>query len=149
MRLSTLIIAFLTILCLSASSGYSEDSVCPVTGLELHSSLYGIHIPVLQWVTENFIVRIDDMGRARYRYASGNSDEDQSDEPSLVLTNGVLFWDGSGGNHHYEFHNDIYTYECHVVYLGSDESPPGYLCVYRDDEQILNERVVEVIYHSI
>ena len=147
MRLSTLIIAFLSILCLTASSGYSEDSVCPATGLELHSSLCEIHIPVLQWVTENFIVRVDDMGRSKYRYVAWDSDEDQSDEPSLVLTNGMLVLDGTGGNHHYEFHNDIYTYECYVEMIGLCEYP-GYLKVYRDDEQILSEPVLEVIYNA-
>ncbi len=145
MRSSNLIVALLAVLCLSTSNGYSEDGTCPATGQELHHSLCGIHIPVLQWLTENFIVRIDDMGRSRYRYASWDSDEDQSDEPSLVLTNGVYVRDGTGGNHHYEFYNDIYTYECHVVYIGTGEAP-GFLYVYRNDEQILREPVLEEIY---
>lgn len=114
---------------------------------DLHHSLRGSHIPVLQWRTAGYIIRIDDLGYSRFRYAAWNADADQSEEPNLVLTFGVYEQDGSGGNGFYRFYNDIYTYECYDMWIGTGETP-GYLRVYRNDDLILNEPVLEVIYSN-
>lgn len=132
----------LVALCLITSHASGE----PVSA-ELHPSLRDPHIPVLQWRTAGYIIRIDDMGYSRFRYAAWDADSDQSAAPNLVLTNGVYERDGSGGNGFYRFYNDIYTYECYDIWIGTGETP-GYLRVYRNDDLILDQPVLEVLYSN-
>jgi hypothetical protein len=113
----------------------------------LHSSLDEPFVPILEWRTENYIVRVDDLGHSRFRYTAWDSDAPESGEPNLVLRNGYYVAQGSGGNGYYEFENNGYYYRCEVFYIGSDETPPGYLIVLHEDQEILREPVVDVLYY--
>lgn len=132
----------------SAITGLADAGTCPATGQALYYGLCCIHIPVLQWETENYIVRVDDLGHGRYRYAAWDSDENQGMEPNIVLTDGVLIRDGSGGNHHYEFYNAGYTYVVDIWWI-SEYDEPGELRVYEGNKCILAERVQEVMYSDL
>ena len=71
-----------------------------------------------------------------------SSDKRPNDKPDMVLFNGDITFEGSGGNHHYTFKNGRYSYILHVTIIGCDTSPPGWLEVYKNDEQLLKESVI-------
>jgi hypothetical protein len=105
----------------------------------LHESIKIFSEPVLIMETKKFLVRIDDLGSGNFRYASWPAGSAMSEKPSLILTNGEFKPDGSGGNHGYEFRNGKYLYVCDIVLLGSTESAPAYLTVYKGDKEILSQ----------
>lgn len=108
----------------------------------LHSSIKTFQKPILDWKTANYRVRVDNLGDGNFRYASWSIDKNPSDKPDIVLINGDIIFEGSGGNHHYTFKNGHYSYVLHVTIIGCDTSPLGWLEVYKDDEQLLFEDVV-------
>lgn len=108
----------------------------------LHSSIKTFQKPILDWKTANYRVRIDNLGDGNFRYASWSIDKSPSDKPDLVLINGDITFEGSGGNHHYTFKNGRYSYVLQVTVIGCDTSPPGWLEVYKNDKQLLFEDVV-------
>ena len=108
----------------------------------LHSSIKTFQKPILDWKTASYRVRIDDLGDGNFRYASWSIDKSPSDKPDIVLINGDITFEGSGGNHHYTFKNGRYSYVLHVTIIGCDTSSLGWLEVYKDDKQLLFEDVV-------
>ena len=114
----------------------------------LYSSLRVFEEPVLVGVTDKFIVRIDDLGNLGYRYAVWPKDSQQSSKPDLILKNGEIVFDGSGGNHYFNFKNGNYVYKVSVIVMGSDEDPPGLLEIYKSDELILTQKITEFLTPS-
>lgn len=112
----------------------------------LHPSIASMLRPMLEWKTEKFRVRVDEVSNSKYRYAAWPVAKPISDKPDLVLQNGVVVQDGTGGNHYYEFRNGAYTYQIHVNEMRMSESDPvGALIVLKKDKQIVKQEVVEVI----
>ncbi|MDH5630793.1 MAG: hypothetical protein OEY96_11640 [Gammaproteobacteria bacterium] len=112
---------------------------------KLHESLQTFAAPVFQWETETFIIRVDRLGSDNYRYAAWSIKSDQSKKPNIILKNGKQIFEGSGGNHYYEFKKGAYTYRCHVTVIGTAESPPGSIEVLKNDESILSQPVIKVL----
>ena len=110
--------------------------------LSLHSSIKTFHKPILDWKTENYRVRVDNLGDGNFRYVSWSIDKSPSDKPDIVLINGDITFEGSGGNHHYTFKNGRYSYVLHVTIIGCDTSSLGWLEVYKNDKQLLFEGAV-------
>ena len=100
---------------------------------ELHSSLTEYDYPVLEWKTESFLIRIDYMGNASYRYAAWDVSDSHDLAPDLLLSDGSVVFEGSGGNHHYVFVNGSYVYIVDVSIIGPI-SPAGWLTVFKADE---------------
>jgi hypothetical protein len=111
----------------------------------LHSSLQQFLEPVLEWRTKDFRIRIDRLTDDKYRYAVWPAQKGTTEKPDLVLNNGEVFFDGSGGNHHYDFVSGAYVYRCFVFVIGADDTPPGELEVYKHNKVILNQPVEKVI----
>lgn len=105
----------------------------------IHESIKEFEKPILIMGTKRFRVRIDQLSNGKYRYASWSIKSEMSEAPDLVLKNGTVIHEGSGGNHRYEFYNGIYTYVCSINNIGADDTPPGELIVYKNDKSILNE----------
>jgi hypothetical protein len=91
----------------------------------------------LTFKTEKFIIKIYSMPDYKYKYASWGINKSIADKPDLVLLNGEHVFDGSGGNNHYEFKNDEYLYIIRNTILGTGESVPYDLTIYKNDEKIL------------
>jgi len=106
----------------------------------LHASVKKFHKPMLQWQTSKFRIRVDDLGEGKYRYASWAIDKPFSDEPSLILYDGILTVDGSGGNAHYTFKKGTYTYVLDIVELGEQ---PSSLNVYKSGKLVLHDPVIQ------
>ncbi len=111
----------------------------------LHSSIKTFQKPILDWDTAKYRVRIDDLGDGNFRYASWSIDKSPSDKPDIVLINGDITFEGSGGNHHYTFKNGRYSYVLQVTVIGCDTSPPGWLEVYKDEKLLLSDAVISAV----
>jgi hypothetical protein len=110
----------------------------------IHSSLKGYSKARLNGNTKKFHIRIDELKNGKYRYSSWSKTKSISDKPDLVLVNGKVKFEGSGGNHHYTFKNNKYTYRCHVIIIGHDTSPPGILEVLKGEKVILSKPFVNL-----
>jgi hypothetical protein len=106
---------------------------------KLHPSIAKFKAPVCILETSKFRIRIDDLGKDNYRYASWSIKKSMSDEPDLVITNGKWVADGSGGNSHYDFKKGAFLYECYIIVMGEDDSPPATLTIYQGDKVILEQ----------
>lgn len=87
----------------------------------LHYSLKEYSYPVLEWKTDTFRSRIDQINENEYRYASWKADVSHSNAPEIVLYNGIerrvgMECCGSSGGGHitYQFTNGEYLYEVDV-----------------------------------
>jgi hypothetical protein len=103
----------------------------------IHKELVKFKQPILIMETEQFRIRIDELDNGKYRYASWPINSEMNQKPDLIIKNGHWSADGSGGNHSYEFNNGKYKYICYVNVLGTDETPPADLYVYKKSKEIL------------
>lgn len=88
----------------------------------LHESLRGFDEPILKWDTPNYRLRIDATGE-HYRLALWPAGRSFQDKPELIVEQGTLTLDGSGGNHHYSFPLGQKVYVCDVTVIGGAETP--------------------------
>lgn len=110
----------------------------------LHTSLVDFKSPVCILETSKFRIRIDQLSNGKYRYASWPINSPMSTRPDLILTNGVVIMDGSGGNHRFEFKNDVYLYECSITPLREKDSSPAGLTVYKNEIPVLTQDAIIV-----
>jgi len=101
--------------------------------------------PVHILKTAKYLVRIDDVGHANYRYTAWNASAKMTDKPNIIITNGEYKPDGSGGNHSYIFKNNGYTYECQIVVVGKDNDAAANLIVYKGNEQVLFQAATIIV----
>ncbi len=106
----------------------------------IHSSLYNFKRPICILETSKFRIRIDDLDNDNYRYVSWPINKSMMDKPDMVLENGELAVEGTGGNHSYKFKNADYIYECSIIVMGEDNSPPAMLTIYKGDKEVLSQR---------
>jgi hypothetical protein len=111
----------------------------------LHPSVRNYKSPICILETAKFRIRIDDLGNSNYRYSSWLISKPMSDKPDLILANGVWIPEGSGGNHRYEFKNGEYKYECSIIVMGEEGSPPASLTVYKGDQEILTQNAKPIV----
>jgi len=102
--------------------------------------------PVLVMETSKFKIRIDEIEDNVYRFASWSIDKTMNELPDLVIPNGKRISNGTGGNHNFIFKNNGYTYDCSIIVLGHQDSPPAELSVYTNKKQILSEPVITLKY---
>lgn len=100
--------------------------------------------PIYLLETTKFKIRIDDLGNGNYRYSSWSKNADMKTKPGLIISNGIVKFDGSGGNHSYFFTNNEYIYEIVIIEMGETDSPPAILTIRKNEEQILtqNARII-------
>lgn len=111
----------------------------------LHPSVANISRPILEWETGQFRVRVDELDDSSIQYAAWDIESPTSEQPDLVLKNGVQMFDGSGGNHVYSFENGEYKYECYVIRLGNESDPAGYLRVFKGEKLLLEQAVERML----
>ena len=106
----------------------------------LYSSIKKFAEPIHILETSKYRIRIDDMGNGNYRYVSWPLKSKMSDPPDIIIENGEYIADGSGGNHNYEFKNKEYTYECYIIVMGEENSPPAELTISKNGKEILSQK---------
>jgi len=107
---------------------------------DLYVSIRTFIQPICILETKKYRIRIDESSEGNYRYSAWPLKSKMSDKPEIVLENGERVFDGSGGNHYYKFKNSEYTYECWIIVMGEDSSPPALLEIYKGDKAILSQR---------
>jgi len=92
-------------------------------------------------------IRIDlvDDKKYVYRLAIWKLSKSQKEKPDLILYNGKVTMDGSGGNHYFEFYKGIYKYICYNMVLSTRENPYGSINVYKDSKQISEDKFIKRI----
>ena len=103
----------------------------------LHESIKEFQKPICILETAKFRIRIDQMSDGVYRYASWALKSEMNEKPDLIINKGIYISEGSGGNHTYEFKNGNYTYDCSIIILGEENSPPARLIVYNGGKEVL------------
>lgn len=106
----------------------------------LYSSLKKFKAPIFQFKTAKFQVRIDEISQGKYRYASWAVNQSQSSKPDLILNNGTVTMDGSGGNHFYTFKSGAFQYIVYRNIMGSSDTADVELTVTKNGKQVLNQR---------
>lgn len=105
----------------------------------IHPSISEYSKPVYVLETSKFRIRIDDLGNSEFRYSSWSKTKSMSDKPDLILINGKMEYDGSGGNQNFVFENGEYVYECLIIEIGEENSPPAILSIKKGEKEILSQ----------
>ena len=107
---------------------------------KLYPSLKTFKSPVYKIETPHYLIRIDELEDSKYRYASWKIGKSEGSQPDLILNNGSLEFDGSGGNHVITFTNENYTYFIYRWYIMETENSSDItLEVAKDGQTILTE----------
>ena len=109
----------------------------------LHRSVSNYAQSVLEWKTNRYHVRVDDVGNGRLRYASWPVNSGTTVKPDIVLSNGRLEVDKTGRNHRYVFNNGNFNYYLNVKAIG--DRSLGLLEVYKGNQHFLSDNVREII----
>jgi len=67
--------------------------------------------------TKKFKIRIDRQPNGKYLYQSWAANARITSKPSMIIPDGELIPDGTGGNYYYEFVNNAFTYQVWRNYL--------------------------------
>ena len=102
----------------------------------LHISVQEFMQPLHHVYIDNDIVRVDKMPDDSFRLVIWK-DKDATQQPDLVIGNGVIEFHGSGGGASYLFKDQDYTYDFGDPYIGSKADPAiPYLEIYEGDDLI-------------
>lgn len=84
--------------------------------------------------TKKFKVRIDKQPNGNYLYQSWGANTKITAKPSMIISNGELIPDGSGGNYYFEFSNNGTLYQVWRNYLTSSSKKAPYTLVVIDNQ---------------
>jgi hypothetical protein len=82
--------------------------------------------------TKKFKVRIDKQPNGNYLYQSWGANTKITEKPSMIISNGELIPDGSGGNYYFEFNNNGTLYQVWRNYLTASAKKAPYTLVVID-----------------
>ncbi|MNS94704.1 hypothetical protein D3C72_1289290 [compost metagenome] len=105
----------------------------------LYISLKTFENPIFKIKSKTYLIRIDEITKYKYRYASWKVSGEESSKPDIIIDNGELEFQGSGGNHVITFLKGNYTYKVYRNIMGEEDSPDITLEVEKDGEIILTE----------
>ena len=105
----------------------------------LHISLKTFENPTYKIKTKTSLIRIDKLKDNIYRYASWKIGENESSKPDIIIDNGELEFEGSGGNNVITFIKNNFTYKIYRNLMGEENSPDITLEVEKYGEIILTE----------
>ncbi|WP_294286455.1 hypothetical protein [uncultured Chryseobacterium sp.] len=82
--------------------------------------------------TKKFKIKIDQQPNGNYLYQSWGVNGKVTSKPSMIISNGELIPDGTGGNYYYEFSNNGYTYQIWRNYLTDSVKKAPYTLMVTD-----------------
>ncbi|MDF2515473.1 MAG: hypothetical protein K0R59_769 [Sphingobacterium sp.] len=106
----------------------------------IHHSLKEFKNPVYTIRTKKYRIRIDELTNGKYRYASWKIGSKENAQPDIILNNGELDFNGSGGNHVITFTNRNYNYKVYRNILAEKNAAAITLDVEKDKRKILSQR---------
>lgn len=91
--------------------------------------------------TKKFKIRIDKQPNGKYLYQSWNANANLTSKPSMIISDGELMPDGSGGNYSITFNNEGYTYQVWRNYLTDSAKKAPYTLTVTDpnDHEIVSQ----------
>jgi hypothetical protein len=100
----------------------------------LHESLREFIEPELLCETDSYIIRVDLMDERNYIYrlALWAKGKNQNEIPDMVLTNGKITFNGSGGNHFFIFPYNNYQYILDIDVMSKDY---GDFMIYKGNDK--------------
>lgn len=105
---------------------------------ELPEYLRDFKEPVYLIVTKNYKIRIDRKNEDNYRYTSWKINS-KLKKPDLVIENGIMEFQGSGGNHIITFRNAGFEYMISINKIGAEDDPDAVLEVLKQGKVLLKE----------
>lgn len=82
--------------------------------------------------TKKFKIKIDQQPDGNYLYQAWGVNGKVTSKPSMIISNGELIPDGTGGNYYYEFSNNGYTYQIWRNYLTDSAKKAPYTLMVTD-----------------
>ena len=82
--------------------------------------------------TKKFKVRIDKQPNGNYLYQSWGANTKITAKPAMIISNGELIPDGSGGNYYFEFNNNGTLYQVWRNYLTASAKKAPYTLIVID-----------------
>ncbi|RLJ33187.1 hypothetical protein CLU97_2663 [Chryseobacterium sp. 7] len=91
--------------------------------------------------TKKFKIRIDKQPNGKYLYQSWNSNAKITAKPSMIISDGELIPDGTGGNYYINFNNEGHSYQIWRNYLTDSAKKAPYTLVVNDanDREIVRQ----------
>ncbi|WP_298392453.1 hypothetical protein [Flavobacterium sp.] len=105
----------------------------------LHQSLKIFESPTYKIMSKNYLIRIDKLYANKYRYSSWKIGQKESRKPDIILNNGILKFEGSGGNHVISFSSGKYIYKVYRNIIGVDTDADVTIEVKKNGKTILTE----------
>ena len=106
----------------------------------LHVSLKTFEKPVFTVKTQTTLIRVDQLTNEVYRFASWKKGKNESAKPDLVLSNGKIAYDGSGGNYSISFIDGVTTYRVYRNIIGEDKMADVSFEIEKNGQQIVTEQ---------
>ena len=119
-----------------------KDKMIKEDKANIHSSLSNFVRPFYLIETPEYRIRIDELGKDNFRYASWTINKSMKDKPDLVIENGKIEFQGSGGNHNFKFKNSDSIYECSILVIGSKNTSPAMLKIYKGEKEVLSQNAI-------
>lgn len=82
--------------------------------------------------TKKFKIKIDKQPNGNYLYQSWGANTKISAKPSMIISDGEVIPDGSGGNYYFEFNNNGTLYQVWRNYLTNSSKKAPYTLVVID-----------------
>jgi len=91
--------------------------------------------------TKKFKIRIDKQPNGKYLYQSWAANARITSKPSMIISDGELIPDGSGGNYYFSFVNKGHTYQVWRNYLTDSATKAPYTLTVNDenDQEIVRQ----------
>ncbi|PWN72224.1 hypothetical protein C1631_006385 [Chryseobacterium phosphatilyticum] len=89
--------------------------------------------------TKKFKIRIDKQPNGKYLYQSWNANAKITSKPSMIISDGELVPDGTGGNYYIQFNNEGHTYQVWRNYLTDSAKKAPYTLTVNDQN---NQEIV-------
>ncbi|REC46620.1 hypothetical protein [Chryseobacterium pennipullorum] len=91
--------------------------------------------------TKKFKIRIDKQPNGKYLYQSWNANAKITAKPSMIISDGELVPDGTGGNYYIVFNNEGYSYQVWRNYLTDSAKKAPYTLTVTDqnDQEIVRQ----------
>lgn len=105
---------------------------------QLPKSIQDFKMPIYLILTKTYKIRIDEKSEGIYRYTAWKI-KNQKIEPDIIIENGVLEFQGSGGNHTITFKNNGYIYIVSINEIGALDDPEATIEVVKQEKILFKE----------
>ncbi|MBB6331010.1 hypothetical protein HNP24_001960 [Chryseobacterium sediminis] len=123
------------------SFAYAKEVPNPRTDISVTSSALQQVPKTVIIKTKKFKIRIDKQPNGKYLYQSWNANAKITAKPSMIISDGELVPDGSGGNYYIVFNNEGHSYQVWRNYLTDSPKKAPYTLTVNDanDNEIVRQ----------